>query len=286
MANLWSYPRWMTGLLLAAALVAACGGDEDGSQASGDQGRAPDVYFGALEDAKADHDAVAAPDFRSNTGPEHLVELMNQDTDALVAFLLRLDTLKAPASVLQTHELIADLTRARIAVQAEAIENYFNDGRTFFENQDAVSDLVSRREGALDLWYNALCSIERQAADEGITVALGCSSEIGLALRSFERPDVTLQIGPEPCAGTLAPVLEDLEVGQVTYAHWFNERTEPVRLYRVEQPGERELVTTIAPNSTVIEVTYIGAGWLVTDEDDNCLGGYFPSPRPVNIHIQ
>lgn len=262
--------------MLALPLVLACTSNDDAS---------PQTYFEGLETAKATHDNVVTRDLYPSE-PEETVELLNNENQALLTLIQDLEQLQPPESASETHLLALELTRERLILQQAIAGNFIVADRSFFDTNDYHAAAVTQREDTRDLWYGAICTLELQSKDDGFPIDLGCSPEDGLAMRAVERPSVDLPSGDDACNRATEPRATQIEVGQVTYAQWFNRLDKPVRLYRFEHSNERALVATLAPNSTTVQVTYIGAGWLVTDEQDNCIGGTFPQAQPVNIHIK
>lgn len=263
--------------MLALPLVLACTSDDDPSAGA---------YFEALESAKQQHDAALPRGLALASSNEQVVELLDEENEILRTFVDRLEALEAPDSLGQDHTLAVQLTRQRLGIQEEIAQNYIAPERSFFDTADYRAAAIERREGTRVLWYGAICSLGLRAADQDIAIELGCTSEQALALRVMDHTTVTLPTGTEACASASEPRPAELATGQVTYAQWFNRHDQPVQLYRVERSNEPQLVTTIDSDGTSVQITTIGTGWFVTDQQGNCIGGYFPSWPAVNVDIQ
>ena len=264
-------------LMPLLVVAAACGGnsDEEVSQA----------YFESVEAAKSDHDAGLPLELFTAGSPEQVVEWLDQENVALKAFIERLDGLEVPESAAASHRLAVELTQERVAMQERIAAGYVGDG-SLSEVRAFQRESANQRENLREVWYGAVCDLQGQARTAGITIQLGCDAEQGLVMGAAGRSSLTLPTGDAACTSVSEPRAAEVGEGQVTIAQWLNFRDESVRLYRFERAGECELMATLAPKGNTVQVTLLGVGWLVTDEADNCIGGFFPGALPgVNLQI-
>ena len=266
--------RWL--FLSALVLLVACGGGDDASTADADGAAAGAVdlasverYAGDLTAAKMQFDAALPPSL-AGAAVADVVTRLRAENMALEGLAAALEGMSAPSPVDEMHATFASLTRGRIELQAQMADD--------IEDRDMIADDDPlRRETAFADWIAARCDLERAVRDLGIELALGCTTleVVQEQPAALDRLMAELPIGSAACTAVSEP-REEIEYGQTAYTVFVNLRDEPVRLYRYNVALERELVTTIPASEDVLEVHLLGAGWLVTDLEDECIGGTRP----------
>ena len=61
-----------------------------------------------------------------------------------------------------------------------------------------------------------------------------------------------------------------------TSIEFWNQGEKPLKLFRLNEAGQRVLVRTLAAGERQVESTFLTHPWLLTDEQDNALGLYYP----------
>ncbi|MFO0868652.1 MAG: hypothetical protein U0935_06845 [Pirellulales bacterium] len=61
-----------------------------------------------------------------------------------------------------------------------------------------------------------------------------------------------------------------------TSIEFWNQGEKPIKLFRLNEAGQRVLVRTLAAGERQVESTFLTHPWLLTDEQDNALGLYYP----------
>ncbi|MEB3180679.1 MAG: hypothetical protein VKL59_16875 [Nostocaceae cyanobacterium] len=66
---------------------------------------------------------------------------------------------------------------------------------------------------------------------------------------------------------------------------FINQRNAPVKLYWLDYSGQRKFYTLIAPSNRITQSTFVTHPWVITDNNNNCLGVYYPDGQPRIVEI-
>lgn len=267
--------RLALGVIASLGLFAlACGGDGDADAAED-----ATVYFQGVEAAKTRLDEGLPSELLSQ-GVEFVARQLRQENGVLTGFADDMSALEPPADFRDLHAGVVRLSRERARTQSE-IADAVLERRGFDQSE------IGLRESMELEWVEAVCGLERQATDSGITIDLGCDAYDFAALQAETRRSIRLNYGEASCgAAQRAPDTEMLERGQSMVIFFVNDGDDPVRIHRTGAGGDSEFVASIKPGDTHLEIATVGTGWFVTDATDVCLGGIVAEgPEGINLLI-
>lgn len=267
--------RLALGVIASLGLFAvACGGDGDGDAAED-----ATAYFEGVEAAKARFDEGLPSDL-SGQGVEFVARQLRQENGALTGFADDLSALEPPADIREEHADVVRLSRQRVQTQDRIASDVLERGA--FDRSE-----IRLRENIEIEWANAVCGLERQATDAGITIDLGCDAYDFAALRAETRRTIRLAFGEASCgAAQRVPDAEVLARGQSMVIFFVNDGDDPVRIHGTGAGGDSEFVASLEPGDTHLEIATVGTGWFVTDAADECLGGIVAEgPEGINLLI-
>lgn len=280
-------------LLVGAALLASCGddgadgavGDSRVSQTSSDAELA--LYFSEIEAAKAEHDALlptpltvaAAAEAASLPSPQEqidfLINNLTQDNVAITGMLALLEGIAVPPELASEHREVLRTLNARFTFQETMIEQFRVGLRESMLQ-------IARREGDIREHGGALCVVQSEAAHYGVEIDLGCNIEDVLKLRRTDRTTELLVTGD---AGCNQQPIDGPAIELATFIDFLNRRAETVNIYQVTPEGERVFLLSLDPGEEHVQFTYFETRWLVTDQDDQCIGGYTARDIGTNLAI-
>lgn len=64
-----------------------------------------------------------------------------------------------------------------------------------------------------------------------------------------------------------------------------NRSAQTVKLYWRNLSGQRVLYTTIAPNTSYTQATFVTHPWVITDEQDNCYSVFYPDGQSRTVFL-
>ncbi len=258
------------GVLLLATVLAACGGGDDTTAEE------IEAYFRGVESAKARYDAAKVPSPYASRGQDDLVAILRLENPVLTGLADDLRALDVPAFLADDHDAVVSLSDGRATLQEEIALKIEGGSR---------EDLAPQNEAARIEWGLAICALQRRAAEVDVAIELGCDSEQLLVLRAVTRRHAPLVTGSDACRRAETPS-DEVEQQIATVMHLFNRTDSTIQLHRYAMPGQRDLVATLEPRGDSLQLTYVGVGWVVTDEAGECLGAAFPvDPGGINVTV-
>lgn len=258
------------GVLLLATVLAACGGGDDASAEE------LESYFRGVEAAKTRYDAAEVPSLFTAQIPE-IPETLRLQNGVLAGFAGDLRSLDAPASLAGDHDALVGLSDDRVALQEEVAVGLIGGG--------SLGQYVPLVEAAAIGWQQAVCVLQRRAAQADVTIELGCDPDDLLETRAVDRRLAPLVTGADACRRAETPS-DEVNEQIATAVHFLNRTDSTVQVHRYTTAGQRELVATLEPRGDSLHLTHVGVGWVVTNEAGECLGAAFPvDVGGINVSI-
>lgn len=89
---------------------------------------------------------------------------------------------------------------------------------------------------------------------------------------------------PRPCS--LEPTLKAPAAAAATSLQFVNQSGQPRQLYRLDAAGQRVWELTLGEAGTIEQLTFVNQAWVVTNDQDDCLGIYVAESNRLNVTLR
>jgi uncharacterized caspase-like protein len=111
-------------------------------------------------------------------------------------------------------------------------------------------------------------------------------AEARRTLEELERPATPKgPIGSGLQACSQEHSLRSLEGTTSTAITFVNSSANTIRTYWIDYQGKRKFYASVAPGSSYVQQTYVTHPWVVTNNQEVCLGVYMPEPSPSRVVV-